>query len=254
MSACAYQGIKHWVFLRGLGRERLHWGSFLERCQDELGWRCYAIDLPGCGDLYLQSSPVFLADIRRYVAKQTELIPEPFAVLGLSLGGMVALDWAAHYPERVLQAVLINSSSGLNPLWQRLRFQRWPALIGSAFVSASKREEMVLGWVSHPASPHSKPHSELSRWQSIQAARPVNISTVYRQLTAARHFQLPAPATLKASPIIFASKADELVHPACSQSLAEYYSTSVDWHPWAGHDLPLDDPDWLIQRLSNFSA
>jgi len=36
----------------------------------------------------------------------------------------------------------------------------------------------------------------------------------------------------------------------CSNALAERFNCSLDVHPNAGHDLPLDAPDWVIQQFA----
>ena len=42
---------------------------------------------------------------------------------------------------------------------------------------------------------------------------------------------------------------DRLVSPRCSQRLAAAWKVPLALHPSAGHDLPLDDPDWLLAQL-----
>jgi hypothetical protein len=41
-----------------------------------------------------------------------------------------------------------------------------------------------------------------------------------------------------------------LVSPECSKKLAKHWGLPVLWHDRAGHDLPLDDPDWLVAQIA----
>jgi pimeloyl-ACP methyl ester carboxylesterase len=46
------------------------------------------------------------------------------------------------------------------------------------------------------------------------------------------------------------SEKDRLVSSHCSQNIAKKFDASCFTHPTAGHDLPLDEPEWLTQILS----
>jgi hypothetical protein len=50
--------------------------------------------------------------------------------------------------------------------------------------------------------------------------------------------------------LVLSSQGDRLVNPRCSARLASAWQAPHQQHPWAGHDLPHDDPDWLCQRLA----
>jgi hypothetical protein len=49
---------------------------------------------------------------------------------------------------------------------------------------------------------------------------------------------------------VLSSRGDQLVHPRCSARLAYAWNAEHHEHPWAGHDLPHDDPEWIFQRLA----
>jgi len=49
--------------------------------------------------------------------------------------------------------------------------------------------------------------------------------------------------------LLLASAGDQLVSLKCSQALAAAWQCPIQTHPWAGHDLPLDDPPWVIARV-----
>lgn len=52
--------------------------------------------------------------------------------------------------------------------------------------------------------------------------------------------------------LLIASEQDRLVNVACSKTLASRWQIPLSLHPDAGHDLPLDDPDWLYEQIHHF--
>ncbi|MDF3831688.1 alpha/beta hydrolase, partial [Cupriavidus basilensis] len=52
--------------------------------------------------------------------------------------------------------------------------------------------------------------------------------------------------------LVISSKTDRLVDPACSARLAAAWSVPHRRHPWAGHDLPHDDPAWLAATVAHW--
>ena len=71
-----------------------------------------------------------------------------------------------------------------------------------------------------------------------------------RQLWAASRFRISA---IPSCPIqILSSVQDPLVSSACSQALADKLQAPMFSHATAGHDLPLEDSEWLVSKISEF--
>ena len=121
----------HWILLRGLTREQSHWGSFPHRLEEAFpGHQFHLVDLPGTGVHFKDSSPDRIAEIREKVRRSVGHIPAPYNLIALSMGGMVALDWAQHVTEGEIQnLVLINTSSGFSLPWRRMRPGAWPRIV-----------------------------------------------------------------------------------------------------------------------------
>ena len=47
---------------------------------------------------------------------------------------------------------------------------------------------------------------------------------------------------------------DRLVDPRCSDRIAAAFGLPLHRHPRAGHDLPLDAPDWVAAEVAAFAA
>ncbi|WP_041521584.1 alpha/beta fold hydrolase [Gilvimarinus agarilyticus] len=243
----------HWVLLRGLGRESAHWGAFSAQCEAQLGEPFLCLDVPGSGVHYGQVSPDTIGAMREFVQAQLakKLPPDaPIAIVGLSMGGMLALDWALAEPQRVRRLVLINSSSRLSPFWHRLRWRNWGSVAVALFDRRIPRcERRILRMVSNSAANRD---ALLRKWVTIQTRRPVSKSNLRRQLHAASCYQVnqaPTPATL-----VLTSRADQMVSWHCSEALARYLQADMAIHPSAGHDLPVDAPEWVLDQIQQWKS
>lgn len=69
-----------------------------------------------------------------------------------------------------------------------------------------------------------------------------------RQLVAAARYCAPTAAPVDLV-LLLGSQEDRLVSSQCSQAIAQAWGLPLQLHPWAGHDLPLDDPQWVIDAV-----
>ncbi|MCQ4345965.1 alpha/beta hydrolase [Pseudomonas stutzeri] len=238
-----------WLLLRGLTRESGHWGDFPALLGARLpGARVLALDLPGNGARHRETSPWRVADMLAACRRQlpAEELGGSLHLLAMSLGAMVALEWAARYPRELAGAVLINASvAGLSPLHRRLRPSSYPQLLGVlAGGDARAREAAILRLTSARADP-----AVLEHWVALRRRHPVSACNTLRQLAAAARFRLPERRP--SVPLLVLSGArDALVDPCCSAALAERWRLPHARHPDAGHDLPLDDGAWVVERIA----
>jgi pimeloyl-ACP methyl ester carboxylesterase len=94
-------------------------------------------------------------------------------------------------------------------------------------------------------------HAEVVRdWAELAHSLPVRRSNALRQLLAAMRFTAPAPVTVPI--LVLAGAGDRLVDPRCSQELARRWRLPIALHPWAGHDLSLDDPQWFVAWVADW--
>ena len=241
-----------WVLLRGLAREARHWGAFpalLER-QLPMGDQVIALDLPGNGALWREASPASVAGMVAAVRAQlvARAHPPPYVLVALSLGGMVALEWAARAREELEACILINSSvASLSPFWRRMQPRAYGTVLRSLLPGpAQQRERAVLALTSaRPPDP-----AVLAQWVDYARKQPVSAGNALRQLVAAARFH--APAELAVPTLVLASRGDRLVSPECSRAMASAWRVALREHPSAGHDLPLDDPAWVVEQVTRW--
>jgi pimeloyl-ACP methyl ester carboxylesterase len=243
-----------WILLRGLTREARHWGNFPNSLRDEFPHaRVIALDLPGNGEFNAATSPLNVTEMASHCRSVLERqgVPPPYRLLAMSMGGMVAAAWAQQYPHEIDACVLINTSfASISPPHERLRPSAWPGLLQLLFTPAARsREQLVFSLTSRLAR---TPPALLSEWVAIRQSRPVGMRNALRQLIAAARFR--APSNAPASTLVLASAGDNLVDARCSKEIARRWNCAIAMHPTAGHDLPLDEGEWVAREAREWLA
>lgn len=243
---------KTWIFLRGLTRQKGHWGDFFDQFQHTFPQsKVIALDMAGNGNLNQQISPWTVQDMVEHCRSQLALrkIAPPYHVLAMSLGAMVAVQWAQAYPQEIAANVLINTSMRpFSPFYQRLRPANYAALLRLMVLGAQPIawERTILQITSNGAR-----DDVLPQWLALREKNPVSGANALRQLVAAARFHaLPAPPA--APTLILASRKDRLVSVECSKSLAGQWQCPLRLHASAGHDLPLDDGPWVATQVRDW--
>lgn len=246
-----------WVLLRGLSREGAHWGDFPSHFQIALqeqqpGAELLLLDLPGNGALHKQASPTqvsaFVDACREELRRRG--VTAPVWLVGMSLGAMVATDWAHRYPGEVQAGVLINAS--LRPFSEVFRRPRPLNYLSLLLLSLTRfgarmRERRVLGLTTRLAPADLV----LDRWVELQRHHPLRVRNTVRQWVASMRYR--ASRSRPAAPmLLLCSKADKLVDWRCSQAISRAWGAPLRLHAQAGHDLPLDDPQWVARVVAEW--
>ena len=245
----------NWLLLRGLAREQRHWHEFSQRLVERLpSGRVQPLDVAGTGTergRHPRPSIEWLArDVARRLPDAGGEGSSSWGVMGISLGGMIALELCRLLPGRITRAVIINSSSRLSGPATRFR-PLAAARLAQALVSRddTRREEIVLELTSRLARDERSRYARLAAEFARDA--PMSRASVALQLAAAARFSPPSLATPL---LLVCSRRDALVNPRCTRDLAAFYGCGFEEHPDAGHDLPLDDPDWLCEQTLRFEG
>ena len=243
-----------WILLRGLTREAAHWGRFADdfrRAWPEA--QVVTLDLPGNGPFHARPSPPSVPDMvaacRAELARQG--VQPPFRLFAMSLGAMVATEWARSAPEDIGGCVLVNTSfRPFSPFFHRLRPRNYAALLGLALLprSPGRIERTIWRLTSHAPEP---PTAVIDAWVAARARHPVSATNALRQLLAAARYRAPAVAP-HPHILLLASQNDRLVNSRCSQAIARGWQCDLALHPQAGHDLPLDDPLWVLEQVQQW--
>ena len=244
-----------WVLLRGLTRETRHWGAFPDLVQAAFPKaRILLLELPGNGLLNTQTSPIRIEAMAAFC--QAEMIrlelPPPYHLLGMSLGGMVATAWAEAQPEAIAACVLLITSFGaFSPFHHRLRPGAWPTLARLLMSpTVVGRERLVFNLTS--SLPIQPQFPIIQAWAALRRSHPVGMDNALRQLLASARYRAPRRAPVPT--LVLAGAGDRLVNPRCSLEIAHRWLCQSALHPFAGHDLTLDDGPWVLDQVCRWCA
>jgi pimeloyl-ACP methyl ester carboxylesterase len=218
-----------------------------------------ALDLVGTGSRVDESVPLTIAamadDVRRCWLKRRDEASQ-WGVLGLSMGGMVAMSWASRHPHDVDALIVGNSSaSGVGRTYQRLSWRSWAPLARTIVTrDVARRERLVLDLVCENYT-EAERDVLAGHYADLARESPFGPRAFISQLIASASFQ--APARLPMPVRVLRGAGDRFVSPKCSARLARRFEVPLYTHATAGHDLSLDAPDWLVghvQAMSQSSA
>ncbi len=245
------------IFLmRGLVREQRHWGQFPRMIKDRFPDSdiCF-LEIPGAGEHYQVDAPTTIRGMvdfmRQNFLKVADLSDGCERVLfAMSLGGMISADWIEAYPKDFTRAILANTSfKGISPMLKRFRPQNIPKLVAGGISSdLSRKERSKIEVISN--RPEKYDDTE-KLWVEIQRTAPVSVTTALRQLWAAAKFS----PNIERPPIpilIMNSKKDRLVDSSCSTDIAEKWNVPICYHETAGHEISLDEPQWVVDQLDEW--
>lgn len=236
------------VLLHGIGGGRHGWqttGPALAAA----GLRAYALDQPGYGDSPAVE-PFDLAGMARAVQQFVESLGEPAAIVGHSMGGMVAQELVAQAPGCVRALVLAGTSPAFGPSdgeWQRgflaSRFAPLDQGLGMAGLAA----QLVPAMVAAGADP-----ARVAAAQALMAGVP---EATYRRALAAlvrfdRRANLPAIAV---PTLVIAGDEDRTAPPEVARRMAAKIPGAVcEILPASGHLLMLERPAPFDAALVRF--
>jgi 3-oxoadipate enol-lactonase len=171
------------LLLHGVGGGRESWGDAISgtgRAIAEAGFRAVAADLPGYGD----STPVNPYDLRHMAEAVRALIDwlggAPVALVGHSMGGMVAQELMSWSPQRVAALVLTGTSPAFGRRdgnWQQEFLAQRLAPLDAGLGMAKLAPGLVAGLAARHA-----PHDAVARSALLMAGVP---EATYRKALAA---------------------------------------------------------------------
>lgn len=235
--------------IRGLAREGAHWGEFSTSLQSlDCVKSLSCLDLLGAGKYHKLTSPMSIKENAEFLLSQiSEKNETPKVIVSVSLGSMVAIEMAQLNQGLFSKIFVMNTSFfNLSPIYHRLQLNAWKRLFNILKAKdLLKREMEVLKMVSNKESQHKV---VASKWVQIAKDRPMKLQNLVRQLVAAGTYRLaidPPQTPL----VVLRSMGDKMVHPSCSKKLADYWNLPLHTHESAGHDLCIDDPQWVLECI-----
>ena len=241
------QKSRNWILLRGLIRGSFHWHKFPEKLAKAFpNDKIHLIDSPGNGLRNTETSPMKIEDFTqdvRFLTRQLDHIQ----LIAISLGGMISMNWLSSYPQEVENAFIMNTSLGdTGPFYKRLNFMNYPRIAKSFLKDETVVEKMILELTCN-----SIDVQEELLDHNIEMVRkyPMNRLNFFRQIVAATQSRFDSRLLNYKNLRLLVSANDRLVHPQNTFNLGHKLGISPVVHPWAGHDLTLDDPDFVVDYI-----
>lgn len=234
-------------------READHWGEFKEQLESSPGVkRVLCLDLPGVGTengrIFFPQIKQAVEDLRSRYKNHEHDKDEEWSILGISLGSMIAMQWVYDYPNDFKKIVVINGSSREFPIWKRLTPMSIATVLQAFFEKdIAKREKKIIDMTSNLRKNDLK---LIDSWIKIAQKNDFSKMTAINQLAAAAQFALPKK--IKIPMLVLTSRADRMVSYECSKAIAAKYKAPIKIHPTAGHDIPVDDPSWVVEQISDW--
>jgi pimeloyl-ACP methyl ester carboxylesterase len=245
--------IKNILLIRGLSREKAHWDNFPEFITESIGLNVYCIDLPGMGEFNYLSSPINLHENTLFLRKRWLELKEKnsgeWIILGISLGGMVCLDWACNFNDDAKRFFVLNSSvKGISSLFERMSpfglFKMSLALTSNG----PSQERHIFELTSVKESKSKIGVDTIDSWVNIRNKRPITKLNFFRQLISAMKYRAMKKKITNLT--FLAGKQDRLCSYNSSIKLGKFFDSPVYLcEENAGHDFALDRPDFIIEQI-----
>ena len=237
-----------WILVRGLMRDKRHWQDFIESLSAEViafNVDVIAVDSLGNGVFSHEKSPLTITAYARALLEQLE--GNDNNIIGLSMGGMIALEMARLAPEKVSNIVVINASAANLSPWYR-RFSLPAVLVAYRMRNRNHGIDCLEATALKLSSERFGDNDTMAKhWSELKLENRVKFWNALRQLWACTWFR--CCDSLQQPIVVFSGKLDKLVSPESSKSMAEHYRCQHVEFDNAGHDISLDSSAALIAQL-----
>ncbi|MFO7583506.1 MAG: alpha/beta hydrolase [Anaerolineales bacterium] len=236
------------LLLHGLGANASSWTLQLDALI-ESGFRPIAPDLPGFGDSAYDGQGWTFKRIAALLADLVSgLNAAPVHLVGLSMGGVVAQQFALDYPQHVRRLVLVSTFSALRPK----NISQWLYFLQRFLVVHSLGLEIQAKFVAKRVFPHPE-QAELRRMAEEQIAR-ANPRAYRAAMRALALFDSRKRLSkIKIPTLVLSGENDNTVPPERQTLLAQSIPNARQVIlPKAGHAAAIDQAEAFNRHLLEF--
>ena len=224
------------VLVHGAGGTHLHWPPHLRRLR---GSDVYALDLPGHGHSTGQGGDTIAAYRELILAWSEAMMLHRFALVGHSMGGAIALDFALNTPDRLAGLVLVGSGA-------RLRVS--PAILQGLQDDFPATAKLLCDWA------HSDRADERSKRLYLRRLLEANPAVMLGDFLACDGFDLRQRlGDISVPTLVIGGTADRLTPPRFGEYLREHIpNAQLLLVEGAGHMVMLEQPQAVTEAIADF--
>ncbi len=237
------------IFLHGIGGSRLNWGeqfaAFGPRYQT-LAW-----DLRGYGDSDSYDGPLKLDDICDDLSKVLDhFAAERAHLVGLSMGGMIAMEFYRRFPARVRSLTLSNTNAGLAVDFDAEQRAEFVRLRKEPLLAGKTPAELAPAMVSVLLSKNAPESAKAAIMGSISRLR---TDSYIKAIEAIVEFDSSDVLATIAVPTLLVGSVDDRVTPiAAMHSMRDKVKGATMVELPGGHLSNLEQPDAFSGAILEF--
>ena len=242
------------VFLHGFLGDARDWSDIAKSLVEQ--YFCILPDLPGHGqNTVLPPEPITLTSLAAELLNSLEAQDiVTIHLVGYSMGGRLALQFALRYPQQVLRLVLESASPGIEERSARTQRQDLDQQRAAQIIQ-NGLPAFLKTWYAAPlfSSLSERPEllaSILARRQSMSTE---SAARMIAELTPGRMPSLWAQLKKVQMPVlVLAGELDRKYADEARLVAREIPDARFALAPGAGHAIHLESPEWVARQLKEF--
>lgn len=237
------------AFIHCLGADHHLWDETVAALAPDL--HCLSYDLPGHGASAAPQAPLSAQQLSDQLAALLDRAGVATAsVVGISIGGLVALDFAARHAGRLGRLVLVDTA----PFYPEATHATWRGRAATARTEgvAALISQILPAWFTAPTLHADTAGVRLAR-NALQRANAEGYARGAEMLMSTD--LRPALGAIRAPTLILCGDQDmPLFRDAAVSMQAAIAGSRLEWIAPAGHASVLEQPAQVQQRLREFLA
>ena len=238
------------VLVNGLADTKETWElqlpAFAER------YRVVTYDNRGVGESSMPPGPYTTKEMADDLARLVDTLELPsFHVLGVSMGGMIAQEFAIAHPDRLLSASFCCTYAHPGPFCSRM-FSCWRDLVPSLGVGFTQREVLLWAFTTEFFEERT---AELEEIEELMASNPQPPDGYLAQLASIESHDTRGRLSAVTCPAMtLVGREDILIYPKLSRGLHDELPDSTWVEVPGGHACLWEFPDAFNDAALSFLA
>jgi pimeloyl-ACP methyl ester carboxylesterase len=243
-------GAETLVLVNGLADTKETWEAQLPAFAGR--YRVVAYDNRGVGESSAPPGPYTTAQMADDLAGLVDALDLPrFHLLGVSMGGMIAQEYAISHADRLLSASFCCTYSYPGPFCLRM-FSCWRDLVPHLGVGFTQREVLLWAFTTDFFEQRT---AELEEIEAFMAANPQPADTYLAQLHSIETHDTRGRLSAVTCPAMtLVAESDLIIYPNLSRRLHEELPSSTWVEVTGGHACLWEHPDDFNRAVLDFLA